>query len=383
MRDRWEDVKVEVVRELDATYGCYEIVDGVAHWRDDRFEAYLARQKIAWPRLPSGALDTKKKTFHELSRVHPVLNDLAELRATMSQLKLSQLAVGADGRNRTPLWPYGTKTGRNAPSGTEYIFGPAKWIRSFITPAPGRALIHRDYAQQEACVAALLSGDPELLAACESGDVYLGMAKQLGFAPPDANKITHKDVRTQFKVVVLGILYGLGAYTLSTNLGISLYEASEMLARLKARYRVYEKFAAGVGDYAGLNLELSTCFGWTMKCQSGMRAHTIRNYPIQSAGAEILHVACVLAERRGIEIVAPVHDALMAECDLRDVDDAALELDRCMRDAAAVVLQGYELRTDEQIIRPGGYYFDDRGDKMFTSINNHIAKLENKNARIR
>jgi hypothetical protein len=376
VRDRWQDIKIEVVRELDGPYGCYEMVDGEAHWRDDLFAAYLSRKQISWPRLDSGALDLKKETFSGMVKVHDDLTDLAELRTTLSLLRKWKLAIGSDGRNRTSLWPYGTKTGRNAPSGTGFIFGPAKWIRSFITPPPGRALIHRDYSQQEACIAAVLSGDPELLTAVESGDVYLGVAKRLGFAPPDATKDSHKSVRTAFKTVVLGIQYGLGALTLSLKLGISLYEAAEMLARLKARYRVFEDYAARVGDYAGLNLELSTCFGWTMKCPSGMRAKTIRNFPIQATAAEILHVACVLAERRGIEIVAPVHDALMAECDLSDVEDVSAALDLCMRDAAAVVLQGYGLRTDKQIIRPGEYYHEDRGIKMFNTVKSHIAKIE-------
>jgi DNA polymerase family A len=378
VRGMWQDIKVDLVREMDAPYGCYEIVDGQAHWRDALFAAYLTRTQIPWPRLDSGALDTKQNTFSDMAKGYAVLEDLSELRSTLSQLRLSKLAIGNDGRNRALLWPYGTKTGRNAPSGTGYIFGPAKWIRSFITPAPGRALVHRDYSQQEACIAAVLSGDPELLAACETGDVYLGIAKQLGFAPSDATTETHGDVRTAFKTVVLGIQYGLGALTLSCRLGISVYEAAEMLARLRARYRVFEEFAACVGDYAGLNLEISTCFGWTMKCSSGMRARTIRNFPIQATAAEILHVACVLAERRGIEIIAPVHDALMAECDLRDVNDCAASLDQCMRDAAAVVLQGYPLRTDNQIILPGGYYADKRGEKMYKAVISRIAKIESK-----
>jgi DNA polymerase-1 len=171
VRDRWQDIKVEVVRQMDAPYGCYEIKDGEAHWRNELFAAYIARQGIPWPRLDSGELDTKQKTFSDMAKAYAVLEDLSELRSTLSQLRLSKLAVGNDGRNRTQLWPYGTKTGRNAPSGTQFIFGPAKWIRSFITPPPGRALIHRDYSQQEACIAAVLSGDPELVAACESGDV--------------------------------------------------------------------------------------------------------------------------------------------------------------------------------------------------------------------
>ena len=86
-------------------------------------------------------------------------------------------------------------------------------------------LIHRDYAQQEPQIAAVWSGDEALLAACQSGDVYLGIAKQLGFAPADATPETHESVRTLFKTVVLGIQYGLGMRSLAVRTGISLFEA--------------------------------------------------------------------------------------------------------------------------------------------------------------
>ena len=44
-----------------------------------------------------------------------------------------------------PLWAYGTKTARCAPSTTKYVFGPAKWLRFTVVPPLGLALIHRDY----------------------------------------------------------------------------------------------------------------------------------------------------------------------------------------------------------------------------------------------
>src|SRR6478735_5216211 len=99
-----------------------------------------------------------------------------------------------------------------------------------------------------------------------------------------------------------------------------------------------------------------------MQCPPGIKVRTVRNFPIQSLGAEILHVACILAERRGIEIIAPVHDALMAETDLDRAEEISAALDQVMRDASSIVLQGYELPTDVQIIRPGERYFDDRGE---------------------
>ena len=80
----------------------------------------------------------------------------------------------------------------------------------------------------------------------------------------------------------------------------------------------------------------------------------------------ILHTACLLAERRGIEIVAPIHDAFVAQCDARDVEDVSAALDRVMRDASAVVLRGYELPTDCQIIRAAA--FDKRGKAMWETV---------------
>jgi hypothetical protein len=67
-----------------------------------------------------------------------------------------------------------------------------------------------------------------------------------------------------------------------------------------------------------LHLEIGTPFGWHMQCLSGINPRTVRNFPIQSTRSKILHVAGVLAERRGFELVAPIHDALLAEGPLSD-----------------------------------------------------------------
>jgi DNA polymerase I len=133
-------------------------------------------------------------------------------------------------------------------------------------------------------------------------------------------------------------------------------------------------------DRAGLDLEIGTPFGWYMQCPSGINSRTVRNFPIQSAGAEVLHVASILAERRGIEVVAPVHDAIMAEADAGQADDVSLALDRVMRDASSVVLRGYELPTDVQLIQAGQRYFDDRGVEMWETVTRLLAKLEARTA---
>jgi hypothetical protein len=323
--------------------------------------------------------DAITQAFREMEGKYPHIAPLRELRYSLSKLRLNDLQVGNDGRNRTLLGPYGTKTGRNAPSNSRYVFGPAKWIRFLIKPPPGRVLIHRDFCQQEPRIAAVQSGDMALLEACESGDVYLGIADQLGFLSESMSPPERKAVRTLFKTVVLGIQYAMGAHTLAERTGISVSEAGEILARLRARFRVFEDYARSVVERAGLLLEVSTPYGWVMQCPSGINPRTVRNFPIQSSGAEVLHVACILAERRGIEVVAPVHDAIMAEAPIDQAEAVSAALDRCMRDASAIVLRGYELPTDVQLIGEGQEherYYDDRGDAMWNTVMKLVNKLE-------
>jgi DNA polymerase-1 len=380
VRSRWADIQLGLVTEINQDYGVYEIVDGMPHFRMERFAAYLRANHIPWVTYADGSLDTTAETFENMAKVYPQISPLRELRSTLSKLRLNSLSVGSDARNRALLGPFGTKTSRNAPRASQFAFGPAKWIRFFISPPPGLALVHRDYCQQEVQIAAVLSGDEALLTACATGDVYLGIAKQLGFVPEDATDETHPDERARFKTVVLGIQYGLMIRSLASRTGISLYEAGEILARLRARFRTFEQYAAHVADLAGLNLQISTAFGWTMRCPPGINPRTVRNFPIQSTGSEIMRVACILAERRGVRVVCPVHDAFMAEGDVDQIEDVSMELDRVMRDASRVVLRGYELRTDWQIVRPGERFYDKRGVKMWETVTKLVAKLEERAA---
>jgi ABC-type uncharacterized transport system substrate-binding protein len=224
-----------MVSALDP-FGVYEIIDGVAHWRMERFEAFVAHYNLHWPRLASGKLRTDDETFREMAMLYPLVNPLRELRCSLSKLKLNSLAVGADARNRTPLWAYGTKTARCAPSTAKYVFGPAKWLRFSVAPLLRLALIHRDYRQQEVRIAAIVSGDDALLAACESGDVYLGIAEQIGLLGDSMNDEECAAVRDLAKIVVLSIQYGAGAYSLAALTGLTRAEAHEILARMRARF---------------------------------------------------------------------------------------------------------------------------------------------------
>ena len=131
------------------------------------------------------------------------------------------------------------------------------------------ALIHRDYKQQEVRIAAIVASDGALLAACESGDVYLGIAEQIGLLRGGMCQEERDAVRDLAKIIVLSIQYGAGVYFTGARTGMTRSEAYEILARIRARFHRFYDFLNSVGDHAGLDLEISTCFDWRLKCPVG------------------------------------------------------------------------------------------------------------------
>jgi DNA polymerase I len=93
-----------------------------------------------------------------MARLYPKLEPLRQLRRTLGRLRLHELSVGGDGRNRCMLSPFRSATGRNQPSNSRFIFGPARWVRGLIRPAEGCGLAYVDWASQEIALAAALSG---------------------------------------------------------------------------------------------------------------------------------------------------------------------------------------------------------------------------------
>src|SRR5262249_48788242 len=109
-----QEIVRRIIREIDKDYGVY----ADETFRIDRFGAYLARQGIEWPRTATGRLSTATDVFEDQAKLYPAqLRPLAELRQTIAQLRKNKLreAVGSDGRNRAPLWPFSSITGRNQP----------------------------------------------------------------------------------------------------------------------------------------------------------------------------------------------------------------------------------------------------------------------------
>ena len=179
LQQHWGEIKARLVAKINPAF---EVYDGLV-FKAERFAAYLCRNNLPWPQLESGELELKDQVFKEMGEMFPQVEPLRQLRHTMSQLRLSDLAIGDDGRNRCMLGQFVASSGRNAPKTSQYIFGPSTWLRGLIKPEPGRALAYIDWSSQEIGIAAALSGDANLLEAATSGDPYIYFAKMANLAP--------------------------------------------------------------------------------------------------------------------------------------------------------------------------------------------------------
>ena len=207
LQQHWEKIKARLVAKIDPGFGVY---NGLS-FNAKQFEDYLWRNNLPWPQLDSGELELKDNVFKEMCEMYPQVEPLRQLRHTLSQLRLSSLAVGDDDRNRCMLGQFVASSGRNAPKASQYIFGPSTWLRGLIKPRPGRALAYIDWSSQEIGIAAALSGDANLLEAVASGDPYIYFAKMAKLVPEDATKDSHRNVREMCKRCMLGVNYGMRA----------------------------------------------------------------------------------------------------------------------------------------------------------------------------
>jgi hypothetical protein len=371
LRTNWRAVKERLVEAVDSSFGVY---DGQTFKRD-HFAAYLARSGIPWPRLPSGGLDLQDDTFRQMARAYPAVAPLRELRHSLGQLRLEDLKGERAGRNRCRLRPFRSKTSRNQPSSAGFIFGPSAWLRSLIKP-PGYGLAYVDFSSQEVGIAAALSGDQGLMDAYLTGDPYLAFAKQAGLAPADATKSSHKAERERCKAVVLGVNCGMGAEAMAGRIGITPAEARLLVDLHKQRYPRFWAWNQAAVDRAMLFNEIHTVFGWRLLVESGTRPTSLMNFPMQANGAEMLRLACCLATEDGLEICCPIHDALLLEAPLDRLDEHVERLRAHMAEASRLVLDGFEIRTEAEIVRWPNRYRDERGTIMWDRVMTLLAKVE-------
>jgi len=327
-------------------------------------------------------LDLSDDTFRAMAKSYPVVSPYRELRSSLAELRLSDLAVGRDGRNRTILSAFRSRTGRNQPSNSKFIFGSSVWLRGLIKPPLGHGVAYVDWAQQEFGIAAALSGDGAMQAAYRSNDPYLAFAKQAGAIPSDGTKVTHAAVRELFKACALGVIYGMGDVSLAMRIGQPPIIARDLLRVHRETYRAYWRWSDAGLDHAMLTGSLHTVFGWHVHVGDAPNPRSLRNFPMQGNGAEMLRLACCLAIERGIEVCAPVHDAVLICAPLDRLNQDVVRMRAAMAEASRVVLGGFELGTDALVIQyPARFMDTKRGQVMWDRVLGLISQRRDRAGR--
>jgi DNA polymerase-1 len=383
----WGALKEELILKVSAE--CGDVFQN-GSWSNERFRALLASIGVLpyWPTDPNGRLLLDDEVFKDMIGWHPSILALRELRGTLGGTRLVGFEIGSDGRNRPPMMPWVTITGRNAPSTNRCVFGPATWMRGLIRPEPDRVLFYIDWKSQEIAIAAGLSGDERLVEAYATGDVYMAFAIDAGLAPKGATDKTHPGERFICKGLVLGIGYGMGYAALARRAGITEPEARELLRVHQQLYRKYWQWSDDVVATAMHRNQITTKFGWTLHLNEGHEANyskkrgrdgmsyvtygpnprQLMNFPMQGHGAEMMRLAAIAATEAGLKVCWPVHDAFLIEASAgRASEDAALM--QLFMAAAGEAVTGITINTEVDTVKYPNRYMDvKRGLAMWNKV---------------
>ena len=182
----------------------------------------------------------------------------------------------------------------------------------------GNVLVYLDYKSEEPFIAAMLSGDEDLIAAYNSGDIYIHTAKLAKLVSENATAESEPEKRKIFKVIVLASNYGMGSRSMAKSLkkyGITQSEAAGLLKKYKEIYNVYFKWSAEQTNHAQYYGKIETMNGWMMRFPPNKKVNprSIQNWPIQATSADVLRNAWIRLTNANIKVCAAVHDAFLIE----------------------------------------------------------------------
>ena len=289
-------------------------------------------------KTPTGAPSTNEEALeaiadqHELPRLILDYRGMAKLRSTYTE-KLPEMINPTTGRVHTSYHQAGAATGRlssndpnlqNIPIRSE----DGRRIRKAFIAPPGRILVACDYSQIELRIMAHLSEDPGLVNAFASGiDVHKATAAEV-FGVPVTD--VSGDQRRAAKAINFGLMYGMSAFGLAKQLGISRGEAQDYIALYFARYPGVREFMDRIRAKAREDGFVETVFGRRLYLQEiqsrnqAQRAGAERaaiNAPMQGTAADIIKRAMISVDgwiRNYSDkalLLLQVHDELVLECD--------------------------------------------------------------------
>ena len=181
------------------------------------------------------------------------------------------------------------------------------------------------------------------------------------------------------KQTLLGTQYGMGARTLAFRTGKKVVEAQVMLDLLARTYPIFAEWREAEVDTALLRGYMATNYGWTIHLTNNTKPAALKNFRMQAHGAEMLRIACCLTIERGVQVIAPVHDALMIKSSVDQIETAIKITRGAMAEAAdAVIGTGVWIDTDVNITSYPDRYRDSdgRGQAMWERVKSLLGRLD-------
>ncbi len=294
-----------------------------------KLELPVLKKTKSGPSTDASVLEKLADQGHELPKVLLEWRHDAKLRSTYAEVLPK--AIGPDGRLHTRYLQTRTATGRLASADPNLQNIPIRTaegrrVRQAFSAQPGHVLISADYSQVELRVLAHMSGDKILIDAFSQGeDIHRRTASELFGVPP---LLVTPDQRRDAKAINFGIVYGMGAFRLASELGIPRPQAQEYLQTFHERYAGVRRFHENCIKQAHAEGCAVTLYGRRRPIPE-MRSSSKRdvaqgeriaiNTPVQGSAADILKMAMVSLQDRldrdhpNVRLLLTVHDELVLE----------------------------------------------------------------------
>ena len=290
---------------------------------------------------------TNADVLEELRNQSPIVDNVLKYRQ-YTKLNSTYVVglldkIAPDGRIHTWFRQTETRTGRisstepnmqNIPVRTEL----GSRMRRFFTAPEGKVLVDADYSQIELRVMAHLCGDENMCEAFSSGeDIHTSTAAQVFDMPVF---MVTPEMRSAAKAVNFGIIYGIGAFSLSKDIGATVAQAKKYIADYLARFPKVKAFMDETVDNAMKTGVVSTMFGRKRRIPELLSSNKMlqaagkriaMNTPVQGTAADLIKMAMINVYRRlkaeniAAKLILQVHDELILEAD-KDCADRAAEI---------------------------------------------------------
>ncbi|MDR2752931.1 MAG: DNA polymerase I, partial [Oscillospiraceae bacterium] len=298
-------------------------------------EVLFGKLGLRPPKKTKTGYSTNAETLEALRDDHPIIAPILEYR-TLIKLKSTYCdslikQIEPDGRIHSRLNQTETRTGRISSSEPNLQNIPirtplGRQLRDCFVAAPGCLLVDADYSQIELRVMAAMAREETMLRAFRDGvDIHTLTASQVFDLPP---QLVLPEMRNRAKAVNFGIIYGIGAFSLAKDIGVSFREAETYINAYFAHYPQIRAFRAERIAQAKANGYAETLFGRRRalteltSSQRSLREFGERaavNMPVQGTAADIIKIAMVRVaqrlEREGLQarLILQVHDELLVE----------------------------------------------------------------------